>query len=57
MGVDHKLLLQIFLIGFCLFCSNNRKGLEISFNFRYDLDDQRNFHALPGNPQQILAYS
>ena len=23
----------------------------------YCLDDQRNFHTLPGNPQQILTYS
>ena len=45
MGVRHKLLLQLFLIGFCLFCSKTGKN------------NQRDFHTLPGNPQQIFAYS
>ena len=60
MSVDHKLLLQIFLIGFCIFCSKIGKRYFIQrFHLfsDYCLDDQHNFHTLPGNLQQILAYS
>ena len=32
MRVDHKLLLRLFLIDFCLFYSQFGKSIEISFN-------------------------
>ena len=37
MGVDHKLFLQLFLIGFCLFCSKTgkKKIIEFSFNLSF----------------------
>ena len=36
MGVDHELLLQLFLIGFCFFFLENWKkiSIEISFDLR-----------------------
>ena len=36
MGLDHKLFLQLFVIGFCLFCSRIGKkiSIEISCNIR-----------------------
>ena len=33
MDVDYKLLLQLFLIGFCLFCSNIGKKISIEISF------------------------
>ena len=59
MGVGHKLLLQLFLISFCIFRSKLGKRSVQRFHLisGYYLDDQHNFHTFPGNPQQILAYS
>ena len=59
MDVDHKLLLQLLLTGFYLFCSKIVKRYVLRFHLisGYCLDDQCNFHTLAGNPQQILAYS
>ena len=47
MRVDHKLLLRLFLIDFCLFYSQFGKSIEISFNLR----------LLLRLSAQILAYS
>ena len=51
MSVEHKLLLQLFLIGLCLVCSKTGKkiSMEVSFNLTLLLS---NFHTLPANPQQ-----
>ena len=59
MGLDHKLFLELFLIGFCLFCSRIGKRWVQRFPVisGYCLDDKRDFQTLPGNHQQILAYS
>ena len=58
MSLDRKLFPQLLVIGFCLFCSRtgNRQVQRFPVISGYCLDDQRNFHALPGNPQQIFAY-
>ena len=54
MSVEHKLLLQLFLIGLCLVCSKTGKKISMEFHLisRYCLDYQCNFHTLPANPQQ-----
>ena len=37
MGIEHKLLLQLFLIGFCSFCSKIEKKLSIEISFNLNL--------------------
>ena len=55
-GVNHNLLLQLFLIGFCLFAVNLEKQ-------RFHLisgccfNDQHGFRTFPVNPQPIVSYS
>ena len=58
MGVESKLPLQLFQIGFCLFCSKigKRKVYRFHLISGYCLDYQRDFYTLSGNPQEILAY-
>ena len=59
-GVGHKSLLQLFLIGFCLFRSKIGKRQyreRFSLSLSYYLDDQHDFHTLPGNAQQIFVQS
>ena len=58
MGVDHKLsLIEVFLTDFCSFFSKTGKMQVWRFHLisGYCSDYQREFHTLPGNPQQILA--
>ena len=58
MGVDNKLLRQLFLIVFCLFFSKLENISIGSHSISgYSLGYQRNFHTHPGNLQQILANS
>ena len=48
MGLDHKLFLQLFVIGFCLFCSRigKRKVQRFPVISGYCLDSQRDFHTM-----------
>ena len=53
------LFLQLFLIGFCLFCSEIGKKQVQRFHLisGHFLDDWSNSHTLPDNSQQILTHS
>ena len=59
LDVSHKMLLQLFLISFCLFCSKIGKkvSIEISFNLMLLLKSSARFSYTSSQFQPILTYS